>query len=57
LRFSRIERQLAEIQREIDGGGRNGASGEALHQLLRRKNELRTELELARRGPRDAYNK
>jgi hypothetical protein len=25
--------------------------------LLRRKNELRTQLELARRGPRDAYNR
>jgi DNA primase len=57
LRFGRIERQLAEIQREIDGGGRQTATGDALSQLLRRKNELRTELELGRRGPRDAYNR
>jgi DNA primase len=57
LRFGRIERQLAEIQREIDHSGRNGASGDAISQLLRRKNDLRTELELARRGPRDGYNR
>ena len=53
LRFGRIERQLAEIQREIDGA----AGGDALSQLLRQKNELRSQLELARRGPRDAYNR
>jgi DNA primase len=57
LRFSRIERQLAEIQREIDTRGRDPQSGEALSQLLRQKNELRSRLELARRGPRDAYNR
>jgi DNA primase len=57
LRFGRIERQLAEIQRNIDRAGREGASGETLSQLLRQKNELRSQLELARRGPRDAYNK
>ena len=57
LRFARIERQLAEIQRDIDRGGRDGPSGDALSQLLRQKNELRSQLELARRGPRDAYNK
>ena len=54
LRFGRIERQLAEIQRHIDRGN---PSDDALSQLLRQKNELRRELELARRGPRDAYNK
>ena len=54
LRFGRIERQLAEIQRTIDRGG---PSGDALSSLLRQKNELRRQLELARRGPRDAYNK
>jgi DNA primase len=57
LRFARIERQLAEIQRNIDRGGRDGPAGDALSQLLRQKNELRSQLELARRGPRDAYNK
>jgi DNA primase len=56
LRFGRIERQLAEIQRDIDQSG-DGRSADALSQLLRQKNELRSQLELARRGPRDAYNK
>jgi DNA primase len=54
LRFGRIERQLAEIQRDID---RPGQSGEVVSRLLRQKNELRSQLERARRGPRDAYNK
>jgi DNA primase len=54
LRFGRIERQLAEIQRDID---RPGQSGEVVSRLLRQKNELRSQLELARRGPRDGYNK
>ena len=54
LRFSRIERQLAEIQRDID---RPGQSGDILSRLLRQKNDLRSQLEWARRGPRDAYNK
>jgi DNA primase len=57
LRFGRIERQLAEIQRAIDRGGREGGAGDTLSQLLRQKNELRSQLELARRGPRDAYNR
>jgi DNA primase len=57
LRYSRIERQLAEIQREIDRGGREEPAKAALSRLLRQKNELRSRLELARRGPRDAYNK
>jgi DNA primase len=56
LRFGRIERQLAEIQRDIDQSG-DGRSADALSRLLRQKNELRSQLELARRGPRDAYNK
>jgi DNA primase len=57
LRFSRIERQLAEIQRDIDRAGQEGHSGETVTQLLRTKNALRSQLELARRGPKDAYNK
>lgn len=57
LRFGRIERQLAEIQRAIDRAGRADGSGEPVSDLLRRKNDLRSQLDLARRGPRDAYNK
>ena len=55
LRFARIERELAGIQREIDAV--SGQPGSDLNQLLRRKNELRSELDRARRGPRDGYNK
>jgi hypothetical protein len=54
LRFARIERQIAGIQAQLDGAGAAHADVTA---LLRRKNELRTQLELARRGPRDGYNK
>jgi DNA primase len=58
LRFGRIERQLAELQRDIDRGSRDaGTSDTVLSELLRQKNELRSQLEVARRGPRDAYNK
>ena len=57
LRFGRIERQLLEIQQEIDRERREPWTDEALNQLLRRKNELRSRLEHARRGPRDGYNK
>jgi DNA primase len=57
LRFSRIERQLLDIQQEIDRERRDPWPDEALNQLLRRKNELRSRLEHARRGPRDGYNK
>jgi DNA primase len=55
LKFGRIERELAGIQREIDSG--SDESGADVNQLLRRKNELRTKLDRARRGPRDGYNK
>ena len=57
LRFSRVERQLMEIQQSIDRGRLDERSAEALDRLLRQKNELRTQLEYARRGPRDGYNK
>jgi DNA primase len=57
LRFGRIERQLAEIQRQIDRAGDEGQSGDAVMQLLRTKNALRSQLEVARRGPKDAYNR
>jgi DNA primase len=55
LKFARIEREIAEIQARIDDAGK-GASKEDLVGLFRRKNELRTQLDLARRGPRDRYN-
>jgi DNA primase len=57
LHFDRIERQLGEIQAEIDRGRREAGPDEVLTQLLRQKNALRSQLERARRGPRDGYNK
>lgn len=57
LRFSRVERQLLTIQQEIDRGGRDDQASDALTRLLRQKNELRSQLEHARRGPRDGYNR
>jgi DNA primase len=57
LRFGRIERQLAEIQQKIDLGRREDRPVDVLNQLLRQKNDLRSQLELGRRGPRDGYNK
>jgi hypothetical protein len=57
LRFSRMERQLLEIQQDIDRGRREDRPDEALNQLLRQKNALRSQLEHARRGPRDGYNR
>jgi DNA primase len=56
LKFGRIERELAGIQRAIDDSSAR-ESGPDLDRLLRRKNELRTELDRARRGPRDGYNR
>lgn len=57
LRFGRIERQLMEIQQEIDRGRRGEIDGDLLNDLLRQKNTLRSQLERARRGPRDGYNR
>ncbi|MGQ0733281.1 MAG: DNA primase [Acidobacteriota bacterium] len=57
LRFSRVERQLMEIQEDIDRGRRDDRANERLDALLRQKNALRSQLELARRGPRDGYNR
>ncbi len=54
LRFARVEREIAAIQAEIDAQGRGSPE---VTTLLRRKNELRSRLELARRTPRDGYNK
>ena len=57
LRFSRIERQLLTIQQEIDRQDPERRSSVSVDELLRQKNQLRSELERARRGPRDGYNK
>jgi DNA primase len=53
LQLERLERQLGEIQRQLA----QSKSSDKVNELLRQKNELRSQLELARRGPRDAYNK
>ncbi len=57
LRFSRVERQLLAIQQKIDRGGRDDQASDELTRLLRQKNDLRSQLEHARRGPRDGYNR
>jgi DNA primase len=55
LKFGRIEREIAQIQARIDNMG--AALGkDDLIGLFRRKNDLRTQLDLARRGRRDRYN-
>ncbi len=54
LRFARIEREIAEIQEKID---RRALDTDEVTLLLRRKNDLRSRLERARRGPRDGYNR
>jgi DNA primase len=48
LKFARIERELAGIQARIDTMPNGGDTGE-LMTLLRRKNDLRTQLDRARR--------
>jgi DNA primase len=53
LQLARIERQLAEIQRQLA----QDETSDKVNELLRQKNALRSQLEHARRGPRDAYNK
>jgi DNA primase len=57
LRFGRIERQLLTLQQDIDRVRQEDRAGSALDELLREKNRLRSQLERARRGPRDVYNK
>lgn len=49
LRSSRIERELGEIQQRIDAM-RTGPDDGVMNRLLRRKNDLRTQLELAQRS-------
>ena len=56
LKLARIERQIASIQERIDGI-RGGEAIGLLDQLLRQKNDLRSNLDLARRGPKDSYNR
>jgi DNA primase len=53
LQRGRLERQLAEIQRQLA----QSKSSDKVNELLRQKNELSSRLERASRGPRDAYNK
>jgi DNA primase len=48
LRSSRIERELGEIQQRIDAM-RKSPDDSVMNRLLRRKNDLRTQLELAQR--------
>jgi hypothetical protein len=49
LKFARIERELGAIQERIDHMRKDADEGELLA-LLRRKNDLRTQLDRARRG-------
>lgn len=56
LRSARIERQLADIQGQIDRAQHRGGATD-VDDLLRHKNELRKALDHARRGPKDVYNK
>jgi hypothetical protein len=50
LKFARVERELASIQQRIDSMRKDDDRDE-LTMLLRRKNDLRTQLDLAKRGP------
>lgn len=55
LKFARVERELAGIQEQIDAMATDSAR-DHLTGLLRKKNDLRTQLDLARRPRRDRYN-
>jgi DNA primase len=57
LRLGRIKRQLLALQREIDEQAAAGGTSARLDELLRHKNSLSSEMEQARRGRRDGYNK
>jgi hypothetical protein len=52
LKFARMERELAALQTRIDAVAARSPNGAELVTLLRRKNDLRTQLELARRDSR-----
>jgi DNA primase len=56
LRLGRLKRQLLSLQQEIDDEAAGGTSPN-LDELLRQKNALSSEMERARRGRRDGYNK
>jgi DNA primase len=49
LRSTRIERELGEIQQRIDGMPASRDDDGVMNRLLRRKNDLRTQLDLAQR--------
>ena len=50
LRSTRIERELDDIQQRIDAMRKSPDDDGAMNRLLRRKNDLRTQLELAQRS-------
>jgi DNA primase len=52
LKFARMERELAALQTRIDALAARSPNGAELVSLLRRKNDLRTQLDLARRDSR-----
>ena len=49
LRSTRIERELDDIQQRIDAMRKSADDDGAMNRLLRRKNDLRTQLDLAQR--------
>jgi DNA primase len=57
LRFGRIRRQILALQQEIDDHAAAGRAEARLDELLREKNALSSQMEQARRGPREGYNK
>lgn len=57
LRLGRIRRQILALQREIDDHAASGRAATELDELLRQKNALSSQMEQARRGPREGYNK
>jgi DNA primase len=56
LRLGRLKRHLVALQQDIDEQVALGA-GPRLDELLRQKNALSSQIEQARRGPRERYNK
>jgi DNA primase len=56
IKLSRVERRLGGIQEQIAAGRRGGDVSE-LNELLKQKIDLTRALDLARRGPKDSYNR
>jgi hypothetical protein len=57
LRLGRLRRQILALQQEIDDYAASGQAVAQLDELLRHKNALSSQMEQARRGPREGYNK